>query len=69
MFVAFMVVIATIIGFKFRGIQLQTDEDMKYEKQRELNKTLFLILKSLNDGSPEFEKRMETVRRIADGTL
>ena len=68
MFVAFMIVIATIIGFKFRGIQLQTDEDMKYEKQRELNKTLFLILKSLNDNTPEFQKRMETVRKIADGT-
>ena len=69
MFVMFMITVATIIGFKFRGIQLQTDEDMKYEKQRELNKTLYMIMKSLNDDSPEFKERMEWVRKISEGEL
>ncbi len=69
MFVAFMITVATVIGFKFRGIQLQTDEDMKYEKQRELNKTLYMIMKSLNDDSPEFKERMEWVRKISEGEL
>lgn len=65
-FVASMVVVTTVVGYKFRGIQLQTDEDMKYEKQRELNKSLFLILKILDDGSPEFKERMAKVKSIAD---
>ena len=69
LFLAFMIIIATVIGFKFRGIQLGTDEDMKYEKQRELNKTLYLIMKSLNDDSPEFKERMEWVRKISTGEL
>ena len=70
-FVIFMVFVATIIGFKFRGIQLSTDEDMKYEKQKELNKTLYEIMKVLNNpklnSSYDFTKRMETVKRIAEG--
>jgi len=75
MFVMFMITVATIIGFKFRGIQLQTDEDMKYEKQRELNKTLYEIMNQVRKNgsseniSDEFEKRMEWVRRIAEGEL
>ena len=67
MFVAFMITVSTIIGFKFRGIQLSTDEDMKYEKQKELNKTLYLIMKSLDDHTPEFQKRMSEVKRISEG--
>ena len=43
-FVMFMITIATVIGFKFRGIQLATDNDMMYEKSRELNKTLFVMM-------------------------
>lgn len=34
----------TLAGFFFRRIQLSTDEDLKYEKQKELNKTLFEIM-------------------------
>jgi len=70
LFVAFMIAVATIIGFKFRGIQLSTDEDMKYEKQKELNKTLFLIMQSLElNQSDEFKARMEWVKKISEGTL
>jgi hypothetical protein len=69
MFLTFMIIVATVIGFKFRGIQLQTDEDMKYEKQRELNKTLYLIMKSLDNHTPEFKERMEWVRKISENKL
>ncbi len=72
LFVSFMVVVATVIGFKFRGIQLQTDEDMKYEKQRELNKTLYEIMKALSDDAPRdqyFLDRMEFVKRIKEDRL
>ena len=73
MFVMFMITVATIIGFKFRGIQLQTDEDMKYEKQRELNKTLYQIMCALHFNphaeTPEFKERMEYVRQISRGEL
>ena len=72
MFVMFMIVVATIIGFKFRGIQLQTDEDMKYEKQRELNKTLYMIMSALaiqGSTTDEFKERMECVRQISRGEL
>ena len=66
-FVLSMTTLVTIVGLKFRNIQLGTDEDMKYEKQFELNKTLYQIMKALNDDKPrdeEFLKRMEWVKMI-----
>lgn len=63
-----MVTLVTIIGLKFRTIQLTTDENMKYEKQTELNKTLYLIMEALNKQevqSHEFLDRMAEVKRIA----
>ena len=67
-FVIFMITVATIVGFKFRGIQLQTDEDMKYEKQKELNKTLYCIMKEVsNSNSREFLERMDYVKKISEG--
>ena len=63
-----MITVATIVGFKFRGIQLQTDEDMKYEKQKELNKTLYCIMKEVsNSNSREFLERMDYVKKISEG--
>ena len=73
MFMAFMITVATIIGFKFRGIQLQTDQDILYEKSRELNKTLYLIMEALNNSpqtqSRKFCTRMEYVEKIAEGKV
>ena len=66
-FLVTMITISTIIGFKFRGIQLSTDEDMKYEKQRELNKTLYQIMLALDNGNMgrEFYQRMKFVDGIS----
>jgi|APSaa5957512535_1039671.scaffolds.fasta_scaffold04504_24 hypothetical protein len=64
-----MISLVTIVGYKFRTIQLSTDEDMKYEKQKELNKTLYMIMNELYDplkSTPAFEKRMQEVKKIAD---
>ena len=77
MFVAFMITVATIIGFKFRGIQLSTDEDMKYEKQKELNKTLYLIMQSQMNIMHELDirypigyaDREQEVRKISEGKI
>ena len=67
-FVVFMITVATIVGFKFRGIQLQTDQDMTYEKQREFNKTLYCIMKEVsNSNSREFLERMDHVKKISEG--
>jgi len=68
MFLISMITLVTVVGLKFRNIQLSTDEDMKYEKQKELNKTLYLIMEALckqNEQSPEFYDRMYEVKRIS----
>lgn len=67
-FLISMITIVTLIGLKFRNIQLSTDEDMKYEKQKELNKTLYFIMEALEKQdfqNPEFIERMNEVKRIA----
>lgn len=63
-----MIGVVTVIGFKFRNIQLSTDEDIKYEKQKDFNKTLYHIMDAVDDGkqSPYFYERMDYVRRIAE---
>lgn len=67
LFVLTMAIIVTVIGLKFRKIQLATDEDMKYERQIELNKTLLEIMKALNDDKQRdkrFTDRMEWIEKI-----
>lgn len=68
LFLIGMTVIVTVIGFKFRNIQLSTDEDIKYEKQKDFNKTLLEIMNALDDGnrSPEFYKRLDYVKKISN---
>ena len=60
----------TLTGLFFRRIQLSTDEDLKYEKQKELNKTLYHIMLAQCDPkyieTQEFTERMAEVKRIAD---
>ena len=61
-----MIVIVTVIGFKFRNIQLSTDEDIRYEKQKDFNRTLLEIMNALDDDnrSPAFYERMEYIKKI-----
>lgn len=74
LFLIGVVSVFTIIGLLFRKIQLSTDEDLKYEKQKELNKTQFEIMKQLKKLSDaanipvdnSFLDRMETVKKISE---
>ena len=67
LFLIIMTVIVTVIGFKFRNIQLSTDEDIKYEKQKDFNKTLYQIMLAIDDGnkSRAFYDRLDYVERIS----
>ena len=62
-----MTTLVTIVGYKFRNIQLSTDEDIKYEKQKDFNKTLYQIMLAMDDGtkSKAFYDRMDYVERIS----
>ncbi len=66
LFLISMVLIVTVIGFKFRNIQLSTDEDIRYEKQKDFNKTLLEIMNALDDDqrSTAFYERMEYIKKI-----
>ena len=66
LFLIIMTVIVTVIGFKFRNVQLSTDEDIKYEKQKDFNKTLLEIMNALDDDhrTPAFYERMEYIKKI-----
>jgi len=57
-----------VVGLFFRRIQLSTDEDLKYEKQIELNKTLYQIMLALSKQKQdlEFYQRMDEVKNIID---
>lgn len=61
----------TVTGLFFRKIQLSTDEDLKYEKQTELNKTLYQIMLALSKDpqNPEFYKRMDLVKKISQNKI
>ena len=61
-----MTAIVTVVGFKFRNIQLSTDEDIKYEKQKDFNRTLYEIMLALDDGSrsKSFYERLDYVEKI-----
>lgn len=69
LFLATMTVIVTVIGFKFRNIQLSTDEDIRYEKQKDFNKTLLEIMNALDDDqrSTAFYERLDYVKKIING--
>lgn len=68
-----VVLVFTVIGLLFRRIQLSTDEDLKYEKQIQLNKTLLEIMKQqiqISDAlhiplNYSFYNRLGTVEEIA----
>jgi len=72
MFVALLGLV-TIVGNKFRNIQLSTDSDIMYEKQTAFNKTLYAILFSqfrimtINkmEISPEFLSQLNHVKKLA----
>ena len=69
LFLISMIVIVTVIGFKFRNVQLSTDEDIKYEKQKDFNKTLYQIMLALEKNQPqgiEFYERMDYVKIISE---
>ena len=69
LFLIIMTVIVTVIGFKFRNVQLSTDEDIKYEKQKDFNKTLYQIMLALEKNQPqgiEFYERMDYVKIISE---
>jgi hypothetical protein len=67
LFLIIMTVIVTVIGFKFRNVQLSTDEDIKYEKQKDFNKTLYQIMLAIDDGnkSRAFYERLDYVEKIS----
>jgi hypothetical protein len=67
LFLITMIVIVTVIGFKFRNIQLSTDEDIRYEKQKDFNRTLLEIMNALDDGnkSKAFYERLDYVEKIS----
>ncbi len=67
LFLIIMTAIVTVIGFKFRNIQLSTDEDIKYEKQKDFNKTLYQIMLAIDDGnkSRAFYERLDYVEKIS----
>lgn len=46
LFFSGVVSIFVVTGLFFRRIQLSTDEDLKYEKQKELNRTLLEIMRT-----------------------
>ena len=48
-FLFFMISLVVIIGYKFRVIQLSTDEDIKYEKQADFNSTLYEMMIAQKD--------------------
>lgn len=72
-FLISMVGLVTVVGFKFRQIQLSTDENMKYEKQTENAKTNLQILLAVHamlvknniKPSEEFEQRIIALKTIA----
>ena len=70
LFVMGMVSLVTFTGFKFRNIQLSTDEDIKYEKQTKLNRTLLNIMLAIENGghtdTPEFKDAMREVKEISE---
>ena len=70
LFLMGMVTLVTITGFKFRNIQLATDEDIKYEKQTKLNNTLYQIMYTLKNpdhiNSVEFNRTLNQVKAIKD---
>jgi hypothetical protein len=67
LFLIIMTVIVTVIGFKFRNVQLSTDEDIRYEKQKDFNKTLYQIMLAIDDGnkSRAFYERLDYVEKIS----
>jgi hypothetical protein len=67
-FIILMILLVTFVGFKFRNIQLSTDEDIKYEKQVKLNQTLYQIMLALDDDNrtPEFYRKLDEIKEIAD---
>lgn len=75
LFFCALVVAFGFVGFLFRRIQLSTDEDLKYEKQIELNRTLFHIMQqqarisnALNIPiDKEFLTRLESIKKISHG--
>ena len=63
-----MITLVTIVGYKFRVIQLRTEEDIKYERQSDFNKTLYQIMLGIDNGNMgrDFYNRMSYVKRIAE---
>ena len=66
LFLIIMTVIVTVIGFKFRNVQLSTDEDIKYEKQADFNRTLYHIMSALDNDmqNKSFYDRMDYVKKL-----
>lgn len=64
-------------GLAFRKIQLSTDEDLKYEKQSELNRTLYEIMEQLKKISlaknvaidESFWDRLDFVKEISKNKI
>ncbi len=68
-FLFFMISLVVIIGYKFRVIQLSTDEDIKYEKQADFNSTLYEMMIAQKDimeklGITPSELFMDRVRYV-----
>ena len=62
----------TIVGSKFRSHQMPTDINMSYEKATEAGKTMYLLMKAIDDikkQDEEFQTRMEYVRKIGNGKV
>lgn len=73
MFLMGVVSVFTAVGFYFRKIQLSTDEDMKYEKQVDFNKTLLVIMKALENpeftNTLQFKERLQYVKELSENKI
>ncbi len=61
-----LISLVTFVGYKFRTIQLSTDEDIKYEKQADFNRTLYHIMSALDNDmqNKSFYDRMDYVKKL-----
>lgn len=67
----------TLVGNRFRKIQTPTDIHMNYEKSTDAAKTVYMLMKRIQDiakefklkDDPEFDKRMGYVKQIGDSEL
>ncbi len=77
LFIFGILIAFTLVGNRFRKIQTSTDINMNYEKSTEASKTVYMLMKRIEDvakeikikDDPEYNERMEYVKKIGESRL